>query len=207
MSTPAFILGPTGRRVYLEDPFAGVGPVQLIEEIATGLSTELRFSGHLKVPYTVAQHSISVSSWFHRGAYCLRWHGLIHDASEAYLRDLPKPVKELLPDYKALENRFMNGIADVFNVALPEEHQLIHQYDWYALCVEAELIGFGAEKYDIHQPLSPDVWRHFAKHIANPLDRDSARREFIRIATRLYDEIHSFGDAYLRKPEVRCEIA
>lgn len=204
----AFLMGPTGRRVYLEDPFAGVDTTVLIEEIAAGLSNELRFSGHLNVPYTVAQHSISVSTWFHPGAYCARWHGLMHDASEAYLRDIPKPLKALLPDYRALEKRFTDAINKVFNVRIdPDEEAAIHEQDWNALCVESELIGFGAERYGIQQPLSSDVLRHYARHVSNPLDRDSARLEFVRFAQGLYDEIRWFGDANVTIKETRCEIA
>jgi hypothetical protein len=47
------------------------------------------------------------------------WKGLLHDASEAYLADLPKPVKMGLPDCNLLETQVETVIAEKFDLALP----------------------------------------------------------------------------------------
>lgn len=94
----------TRGRTYFdfEDPSASVID---IHDIAAGLSRCCRFAGQLPddVPlYSVAQHSVHVS-WLVPAEFAL--HGLLHDAAEAYMGDLPSPLKQLCPDFKAIEKR------------------------------------------------------------------------------------------------------
>jgi len=86
-----------------------------IEDIAHALSLLCRYGGHCKHFYSVAQHSIYVSD------LCLNrnklW-GLLHDATEAYLVDLPRPIKWHLPEYRAIEERLQIVIAEKFDLCL-----------------------------------------------------------------------------------------
>ena len=79
--------------------WAGPNPDDIrIEDIAHALSNQCRFAGHAREFYSVAEHSVHVSQ------LCLPEHalwGLLHDASEAYLVDLPRPLK-LLPEFAAV---------------------------------------------------------------------------------------------------------
>lgn len=87
-----------------------------IEDIAHALSQIVRFTGHITKPYTVAQHSVLVST------LCPKEHalwGLLHDASEAYLGDVSTPLKSLLPQYREIEGRVQREIAGRFGLCWP----------------------------------------------------------------------------------------
>lgn len=87
-----------------------------IEDIAHALSQQPRFGGHLPVFYSVAQHCITVAQYL---PIDYRLAGLLHDASEAYLIDVPRPVKEQLIGYKEIENGLMAEIANRFGFIWP----------------------------------------------------------------------------------------
>ena len=109
-----------------------------IEDIAKSLSKMCRFTGHCKSFYSVAEHSVNVSALL--PAEKRLW-GLLHDASEAYLADIASPVKQLLPEYKTLENKIMSRIAQRFG--LPDkfwEDEEVKRADWAQLKAEAAVL-------------------------------------------------------------------
>ncbi|QCJ70481.1 hypothetical protein C9446_11840 [Providencia heimbachae] len=79
-----------------------------IKDIAQGLSNECRFAGQIDQFYSVAQHSVYVSQIVPQ-EYALE--ALLHDASEAYCKDLPSPLKALLPEYKVIEKKVQKVIC------------------------------------------------------------------------------------------------
>jgi 5'-nucleotidase len=87
-----FIQTVSGRRFNPLDP----DPDEIdIGDIATALSNQCRFGGHCRVFYSVAQHSCLIADLVEErgaGREAALW-ALLHDASEAYLLDLPHPIK------------------------------------------------------------------------------------------------------------------
>lgn len=100
----------TGRDVYLPD--ADPDSISIID-IAHALSMVPRFAGHIDKFYSVAEHSINVA-WIVPEEHRLQ--GLLHDATEAYLCDIPTPYKRMIPEYKALEDNLWATIAEKFGV-------------------------------------------------------------------------------------------
>ena len=62
---------------------------------------------------------------------------LLHDATEAYMRDLPKPLKYLLPDYQKMEDTLWKVISTRFNVPF-ELPDVIKEIDMRLLMTERE---------------------------------------------------------------------
>ncbi|MCP9764486.1 hypothetical protein [Lacihabitans soyangensis] len=87
----------------------------VIEDIAHALSMIPRWGGHFPIFYTVAQHSRNVA-WRTKGDIL---EALMHDSSEAYLMDLPRPIKRNMPEYKAIEDGVMKVIAEKFGFGFP----------------------------------------------------------------------------------------
>ena len=108
----------SGRRVNPFDP----EPDQLdIEDIARALGNQCRFGGHCRVFYSVAQHSVIVSELVERGGGDAEdvFAALMHDASEAYLGDMPHPIKHRSPlgaAFKAAEEHLQRAIGDRFRI-------------------------------------------------------------------------------------------
>lgn len=85
-----------------------------LSDIATALSRMPRYAGHTRQPYSVAQHSLMVASLVpeeHRAQ------ALLHDASEAYLMDMPSPIKAHFPEYREMEARAEDQIYASFGLA------------------------------------------------------------------------------------------
>jgi hypothetical protein len=86
-----------------------------IEDIAHSLAMKCRYGGHCIKFYSVAEHSVLVS----RNCYKHRLEALLHDAAEAYLCDLPSPVKPLIVGFKALEMAVEAAVAERFGLKYP----------------------------------------------------------------------------------------
>lgn len=102
---PGWIQTFTGRAFSLIEPQSGD---VTIEDIAHALSMLCRFGGHVREFYSVAQHSVLVSvvvERFQPANRALHLAALMHDASEAYLIDLPRPIKRMVgfEAYKSTE--------------------------------------------------------------------------------------------------------
>lgn len=101
----------------------------LIEDIAHALANIPRFAGHTDHFYSVAQHSVMVML---AAPADHKFDALMHDAAEAYMLDIPSPLKALLPDYKGIEHRLMHIIAAKFGFEYPK-HKYVDAADKYAM--------------------------------------------------------------------------
>ncbi len=128
----------SGNRFYPEDP---EGSTYTIDDIAHALSMLCRFAGQGDRFYSVAQHCVEVSRAVGSDPVRRRW-GLLHDASEAYVVDMPSPVKHVpaMRPYRELEDRITAAIATTFDLSLPEP-LAIKRADRRLCRAEAEMLG------------------------------------------------------------------
>lgn len=112
-----------------------------LTDIAHALSTQCRFGGHSKKFYSIAEHSVLVSELLPES---LKVAGLMHDAAEAYVGDLVRPLKylpEIKPVFKKIENNIQRVIHRKFNIIVnPADEKLIKEADNMVLRIESEKI-------------------------------------------------------------------
>lgn len=123
----------------------------VIEDIAHALSNIPRFGGHLPKFYSVAQHSIKCAEYIN---FDFKLEALMHDASEAYLLDVPKPIKEGLPDYIRVEENLQKVICEKFGLTFPMSKEVkavdktMLEYEWVNLMLgEGEPLKVFSHKY------------------------------------------------------------
>jgi uncharacterized protein len=140
-----WITTSTGRHWYPKDP---EGSEYCIEDIAHALSMLCRFNGHCSRFYSVSEHSVWVSRLVTQAGHGL-W-GLLHDASEAYLVDIPRPVKYLpeMAGYRELEGRTMWAILTSFGLH-KDEPTAVKEADRLLLRNEAKLLGLLRPDWDV----------------------------------------------------------
>lgn len=146
-----------------------------IRDIAHALSMTCRFSGHCLSFYSVAEHSVRVS--YACNPEDALW-GLLHDASEAYLTDIPRPIKRRLPEYKTMEKRVQSVICGRFGLHadMPES---VHEADGALLATEGrDLCAKGWEFWGLpHSPLP---------EIINPWPQMFAKKRFLERFEQLF---------------------
>lgn len=128
----------TGNKISLKAPTSEMID---IKDIAGALSKICRFGGHISTFCSVAQHSVLVATL---APDHLKKAALLHDAAEAYLGDVIKPLKNILGFvYEELENQFNYAISAALNVDLVHSYQQVKPYDLKALELEYEALQKG----------------------------------------------------------------
>lgn len=96
-----------------------------IEDIAHALSMICRYNGHCMEFYSVAEHCVLLS---HAVSKENALWALLHDASEAYISDVPRPIKPMLSEYKVIEKAIMEHVCVKFGLPfeMPAE---VHEMD------------------------------------------------------------------------------
>jgi 5'-deoxynucleotidase YfbR-like HD superfamily hydrolase len=169
----------------------------VVEDIVHALSNITRFGGHLSHFYSVAQHSVLVSNilemnlrsgkWSEPNMpkeYVLLW-GLLHDAAEAYLGDIPKPVKGsilvntgeqpediFIQKFEAVEAHIMSLVTRKFGLPV-DMPKVVKLADRAAL--QAEALTFKSNT-------PGHIWREFSDDLygfpVKPLNPQEARVAF-----------------------------
>ena len=108
-----------------------------LADIAAGLAHTCRFGGHCSRFYSVAQHSLHVSREV--SGTRLQLIGLFHDAAEAYLGDVPRPIKAQLEGFAEAERSILSAVWEAFELSAPtpEEWETVMQADDRLLAYEA----------------------------------------------------------------------
>lgn len=87
-----------------------------IRDIAHSLSLQCRYAGHCLAFYSVAEHSVHVSNYLCDFGKDVALWGLLHDAAEAYVVDVPRPLKGFLAGYAQAEKKVMDAICVKFGI-------------------------------------------------------------------------------------------
>jgi uncharacterized protein len=140
--------------------------------IAHSLSRQCRFGGHCRSHVSVAEHSCHVADWVEQNyphlpdveaSHSLLLAALLHDGSEAFLVDLPRPLKLALPEYVEIENRVQAAVNERFGADAGYEKHLIKLGDNAVMKAEAQLeMVSRAENWEMEDveaaPLSAMRW-------------------------------------------------
>lgn len=92
-------------------------------DIANGLAYTCRFVGQGTEFYSVARHSLNVARHLEAtgASPAVQAYGLLHDASEAYLGDVPGTLKPQLTEYKSVERRVMEAVWEWAGLGTPTD--------------------------------------------------------------------------------------
>jgi 5'-deoxynucleotidase YfbR-like HD superfamily hydrolase len=162
----SWIITHSGRQFDLVKPTAAmISP----NDIAHALAHLCRFNGHTRTHYSVAQHSLLVSSLVPTKHQLV---ALLHDATEAYIGDMTRPLKALMPAYRMTEETIWQAICHRFNLdpMLPE------------CVVRADMVALATERRDL-MPHHPAKWEclrgihPMSEHIT-PLPAPEASMQF-----------------------------
>ena len=166
-----YITTYTGRHFEPADPDQ---EMIRIEDIAHALSMICRGNGHVKTFWSVGQHCINCANEARARGLSDRMvlACLLHDASECYMSDIPRPFKKELPEYRAHEERLLDMIYEKFlGSPLTQEEQIrLKEIDDAMLWYDLELLLHepqSGEKPELHIDLDytvrpfPDVEKEY----------------------------------------------
>lgn len=174
----------TGRKV---DPVNPAAEDILLEDIAHALSLNCRGNGQVTHFYSVAQHCINAAKEAIARGYSDKvvLACLLHDASEAYLTDLIRPVKIYMPKYQEIEERFLAVIYRKFGVGILSDDDKIK-----VKSVDNDLL-----EYDLHyllkEPKPVDGFKCRRDPDLEFVPFEQAEAEYIKLANVYINKLNS----------------
>jgi hypothetical protein len=170
-----------------------------IVDIAHALSMICRFAGNVKTFYSVGQHCVYTADWLLCHFESKKGHGLsknqirqiallglLHDAAEAYMGDIPRPVKAQFREAKAIEDRLLRVILSVVAPSVsPEFTDRVWSY-----VTAADNTMLGAEARDLFNGGCVEDWNLCigilpADTVVVPCGHDRAEAMFLEMYYRL----------------------
>jgi hypothetical protein len=192
---------------HVFDAFAGPSPEQIdIVDIAHSLSLQCRFNGHTKAMFSVAHHSLMMVEVLKNEPAWVRLWALLHDAGEAYVSDVPAPLKRKLPIFQRLEDEVMLAITTRYKLP-PECPAIVKTVDQCIFLYEASQLLSNYENCWAH--LEPagyrDFWLPRFKKVGLQYSRSSRqiRKRFVWVFKDLVREIN--GTA-LKHDKIRMKL-
>lgn len=145
----------SGLKFYFLNP----QPDQIdIVDIAHALSLNCRYNGHVRHFYSVAEHSVLIADLVYEVTGCKRQalSALMHDASEAYICDVPRPIKPHLRDYDGIEKTIEKAVQDKYG--FDPKNELIEYYDYNIVADEAIALFDNVPEWVQHyEPIGVDI--------------------------------------------------
>ena len=126
----------SGKRFDFSNPMPSMVD---LPSIAHALAAAPRFGGHTPMRYSVAQHCVECS---HVAPIGYELEALLHDAHEAYVCDVPLPMKQLLSGYNTVERAAEIAVRKRFAVPLTMSG-VVKEIDRRMLVTEARAFGMG----------------------------------------------------------------
>jgi 5'-deoxynucleotidase YfbR-like HD superfamily hydrolase len=158
----------TGGHFYPLDP----DPAEVdLPDIANGLANTCRYAGQCQFYYSVGTHSLYVSEELADHGPRVQLYGLLHDAAEAYVSDVPRPIKRELEHFAAIEADVLDTVWTGLEIPAPSEDE------WEAV-MEADdrLFRYEADTLlaEFEPPSVPDC-----SYELSPCAPEKVREEFL----------------------------
>lgn len=177
-----FIETYTGRSFHPLEP--DVEKLSVID-IAHALANQCRYSGHVAWFYSTAQHCVLLAQYVldNGGSALEAMQILMHDAAEAYLVDIPRPVKQFMPEYRKWDHAINVSIREWLGWSgfpIPT-----YQDD-----IDSRVI---VDERHVLMSKSPNDWGHRMAPIGVPIiqwSQEYAERMFLIMFARLSREVY-----------------
>lgn len=179
---PNEILTYTGKLV---DPFNMRAEDIDIEDIAHALAHTCRFNGHTRRFYSVAEHSLYVYAACEMESIQTKLYALLHDAGEAYLPDIPSPIKHRFPAMVHAENTILWEVTNSFMGALDIGELLtvrskVDDADKMVLAIELDSVMTGGDPKNLRES--------FPEYEANTAP-NQVENEFLQLYLSLWEQL------------------
>jgi len=182
----------TGGEFWVEAPVAD--EVKLAD-IAHALSLTCRYGGHCLYHYSVAQHCLNGYAVMKAYGYSdskVLFYMLMHDAAEAYMCDIPRPIKTFWDAYKAVEKSIMSVVYQHFQVPEPDYDTtaIVKFIDDVLLTVESRQLMKDTNKWHLVE-VPPTI--NLSVVDLRELDYRYNEKWFLNISNHLLNKIHGGG--------------